>query len=294
MEAAAALKRLTEPSDSPDVTLALCMHHQNGFCKFGERCRKRHINDTCSSQICKSAVCTKRHPKVCKYFATFSTCKFGEHCAYKHMASSKQDTIDELTVKASTLETAVNELTQRIVSLEKEIKNLEKESKTSFLCEQCDYMASSNIVLKRHTTTKHKSSTTMAEAAAAGPHLMPQLDGHISDDEDNIKCNICNYEANSSSEFDSHIKKEHNGIPHTSQWEDNVCHFCNKSFNRFDFNLFDFKDHMTSVHNYTLDGDLCYNCDESPIVGRFVVCSDQRLTMLCTSCQAKEDEFYDT
>jgi hypothetical protein len=41
---------------------------------------------------------------------------------------------------------------------------------------------------------------------------LPQLDGDEEPDEI-FKCNNCHYGAYSSSEFDSHINTEHNGVP---------------------------------------------------------------------------------
>ena len=33
-------------------------------------------------------MCTKRHPKVCKYFAQQGMCKFNEDCAFAHKESN--------------------------------------------------------------------------------------------------------------------------------------------------------------------------------------------------------------
>jgi hypothetical protein len=189
----------------------------------------------------------------------------------------------KLEEKMNCLEININEL---------KTHNKKEAAVEPFKCDQCPYSCTSSTALKSHRTKKHKSITVVADVVATS---LPQLDGHAdaSDEEQDeiIKCNICHHEASSSSEFDSHISKEHNGIPHTSQWEDNVCHFCDKSFT----NTFNFKDHMTSHHSFTLDCDVCYNCDESPIVGRFEVSFDQRVTMLCSSCRAYRDkELYDT
>ena len=67
----------------------ICKHNQKGFCKFGDHCRKKHINDICTSD-CQDKSCNLRHPRTCRYFILNGTCKFGEMCAYTHK-ETKQD-----------------------------------------------------------------------------------------------------------------------------------------------------------------------------------------------------------
>ena len=128
-------------------------------------------------------------------------------------------------------------------------------------CDQCPYLCTSSTALKSHNTKNHKYITVVEDVVATS---LPQLDGHTdaSDEEpyEIFKCNICHYEAYSSSEFDRHINTEHNGVPHTSQWEDNVCHFCNKSFT----NTFNFKDHITVTNHRSSASSRCPSTRGSP------------------------------
>ena len=50
-------------------------------CNFGDSCRKPHNSEPCESIVCIVQSCEKRHPRCCKYFATFNICKFGAECA---------------------------------------------------------------------------------------------------------------------------------------------------------------------------------------------------------------------
>ena len=220
MEGELALKRLTESADFSDVTLAHC----------------------------KSKACLKRHPKVCKFFTSFNSCKFGEHCAYKHVTSSKQDTIDELSVKLASLENAVKEITHRIECLEKVIEKLTKESKSSVPCNQCDYKASSEVVLKRHITTKHKEleierempegndlqTSLPLEERAAEPNTSPPRAAGPSY---TYTCLICDDEYMGSENFKNHMVMVHKlggntnkcficGEVLTSTHRPKVCDFC--------------------------------------------------------------------
>ena len=124
--------KMSSERNSPDVTLALkdstksnqpiCKHFQSGFCKFGDRCRRPHVNEICESPQCNLSSCFQRHPKLCKYYSTFSTCKFGDNCAYKHVSFSDtkftklQNEIDNL--KAS-LQGVLQSLTLKEIEIHK-------------------------------------------------------------------------------------------------------------------------------------------------------------------------------
>ena len=83
--------------------MEICKHNQNGFCKFRERCDKRHDNEICRSRKeCTDSECTKRHPRECKYFQLYGYCTFSDTCAYSHMAHKNN--------KVETLEKEVAEL----------------------------------------------------------------------------------------------------------------------------------------------------------------------------------------
>ena len=63
----------------------ICSHYMFGYCKYKESCVKQHVKGECKKlAACKSKVCLKRHPKVCKRFAVEKFCKYGPGCAYLH------------------------------------------------------------------------------------------------------------------------------------------------------------------------------------------------------------------
>lgn len=148
------------PLDSTDVTLAqsdaspVCKHFQTGFCKFAERCKRRHVKEICQTTHCSSKTCRKRHPKLCKFFSLNHFCKFGDLCCYKHHIAESQNTPHLLTV----LQTKVDEMEHMIKSLQSEIVALKNINK----CEVCDYMATSSTTLKTHMTKKHKHASEAA------------------------------------------------------------------------------------------------------------------------------------
>ena len=38
----------------------VCKHNQTGFCEYGERCRKQHVNIKCNQDECKDKKCSRR------------------------------------------------------------------------------------------------------------------------------------------------------------------------------------------------------------------------------------------
>ena len=66
----------------------VCRHNKFGFCKFGERCHKRHVDKCCENSECDVKLCENRLPRICKYFSIYKRCKYNEFCKYKHFDES--------------------------------------------------------------------------------------------------------------------------------------------------------------------------------------------------------------
>ena len=66
----------------------VCRYNQRGYCKHDAKCFNFHENETCKAEICKDHICTKRHPKVGKFFTLQGKCKFNEDCAFAHKESN--------------------------------------------------------------------------------------------------------------------------------------------------------------------------------------------------------------
>jgi hypothetical protein len=96
--------------------------------------------------------CRKRHPKQCKKFKSGDGCRFNESCAYNHLESKsdqKQDELKEIvnnlekkvlemtgknsleSKKVKQLEKVVKAMCRKVLSLESEIENIKKNTKTS-------------------------------------------------------------------------------------------------------------------------------------------------------------------
>ena len=213
----------------------VCRYFHNGYCKFGECCRKQHNKEVCSIQHCDSKECNNRHPKACKYFIFHQFCKFGEKCAYLHNISKSQINIHELNEKVQILEGSIKLLTKQIEELAKEleISKTMKNSTDSLMCDKCEYTNSSNTVFKIHKTMNHQivvedNAQKRAEALfCPPPPVVSDLNQHTSQEFETFKnvnnssyfkCEVCGYTASSSKVLNlhktmNHKEKEDKNVP---------------------------------------------------------------------------------
>ena len=120
------VQHIQRPDNSSNVTLVsgdthVCKHYKFGFCKFGEKCHKQHLKETCQTEDCNLKTCHKRHPKICKFFSVNQVCKFGDACCYKHKLSASHCKILE---QISSLQATISSMSESIQALEDEILRL--------------------------------------------------------------------------------------------------------------------------------------------------------------------------
>ena len=112
----------------------ICLYNKFGHCKFGETCQKHHLKELCEIKSCETQSCSKRHPRICKYYYEYRRCKFGSYCSFSHRASSSNtienyDKISELERKMSSLEKTVTKSEIKIKKLEDAIDSVEVKNK---------------------------------------------------------------------------------------------------------------------------------------------------------------------
>ena len=291
----------------------VCKHFQTGYCKFREQCRKQHVTELCGIDNCKSKACTKRHPKVCKFFTAHNMCRYNEKCAYLHTITKEESDTAALLIKVAHLEDTLKVMDEKLKALEEIIEKLNSESipasSGTFKCDKCDYKASKNSILKRHKTSKHKTILPELEHERSTAHdnsLQLELDLQEREDEayidsslsdkDNyiapslplirFKCELCMHESESSNALHGHISIHHNpSILHTSKWETNKCHICITMFT----NTTHFKSHMLEQHGFTYDSTACLNCESSGPLGYYTPVPDQVIYMICKECELWDD-----
>ena len=73
----------------------LCRRNKFGYCKYGEKCRKKHINQLCVEKTCEIFNCDKRHPNICTFKRDYGYCKFAEYCRFNHDKPKEIIAVDE-------------------------------------------------------------------------------------------------------------------------------------------------------------------------------------------------------
>ena len=97
----------------------LCLFNKFGFCKFGDKCRKHHVNDNCERHSCDVLTCTLRHPNVCKFDRDLGRCKF-DPCAFLHIENencieSLKKQNEDILEKISKLDDMIKEIDDKII-----------------------------------------------------------------------------------------------------------------------------------------------------------------------------------
>ena len=94
--------------------------YQTGFCKFKEKCRKKHEYEVCQNpESGTEKDCIKRHPKLCRNFSKYGKCVHSDKCAYKHTEYVN----DQLKVFEAMM-TLIMKQQQDISTLKEEVNDL--------------------------------------------------------------------------------------------------------------------------------------------------------------------------
>ena len=291
----------------------VCKHFQTGYCKFREHCRKHHVSELCDKANCNSKACKKRHPTICKYFTAHNVCRYQDKCAYLHTITEEKSDTAKLLSKVDHLEDTLKVMSKKVLALEEKLEIMNIESNPSliqtFKCDQCDYKASKNSVLKRHKTFKHNTVISALEQERSTTHddslqlvlplqeredetcldSTPSIEAnHLTPTLTHLKfeCDLCQHESKSTAALHGHISVEHNpNIPHTSKWEKNKCHICSK-IDHPPFNTTEhFKSHMLEQHGFVQDSTVCLQCESPGPLGYYTPVPDQLIYMICKECE---------
>ena len=132
-----------------------CWFQNSGFCKFQVNCKFKHVEGVCQETNCRNKICSRRHPRKCRYFFLRNYCRFGQDCRYDHnvvceacqnlkfLLNKEMEKVDRVTAeKDAIIETLKRELSEvkaelafvgesesrKVDELEKEKDNLKKEN----------------------------------------------------------------------------------------------------------------------------------------------------------------------
>ena len=215
----------------------VCKHYQTGYCKFGEHCRKHHVNIICKKENCNSKDCIERHPKICKYFTVGNACKFDDSCSYLHVKRnensdiSEQNTLkekvqemekkmeeaalkvehNELKEKVKLLEAVVQNMFQNLIRLDREVGELRTINKSKDITEK----ASTKRLSIKEVTIPEKEYQSKEETISKEVDIIkkvnnPKLSNFKEDKlNDHFKCDNCDYSCKKSNVMKKHMNTKH-------------------------------------------------------------------------------------
>ena len=206
------------------AAVAICLHNKFGFCKHGEKCRNRHIQEICNNDECKVNECARRHPKECRYFRLFKRCKFGEYCAFSHEIPL-DPAFEELKVVKQNLKDLEKEVRDKNEEIKDILKNIEKSLNALNLLKVLPNSTTKNNISTNKSTLTMVSvnpSNTEKITNTSITSAIPQLDGEINADSSTthspFECENCKKSFESEETLKSHTDLH--------EWGCDDCYLC--------------------------------------------------------------------
>ena len=112
---------------------SVCQFEKFGLCKRKQECDFFHPTLVCDDQNCTIKLCRKRHPLICRYYASVGHCRFNGECKFDHKK------VDEMKSYKSQMNAMEIKMKSKIDILEKKC-DTELESLTNAFQDRLEYM----------------------------------------------------------------------------------------------------------------------------------------------------------
>ena len=103
-----------------------CIYAKFGKCKK-EDCNYHHPRDICCDKTCEIHLCSKKHPRHCRYFWGFNLCRNEDSCKFKHSKDPNHTDVkknEDLEKKYDNLLAQFKDLKKRCNVYDDEIETL--------------------------------------------------------------------------------------------------------------------------------------------------------------------------
>ena len=201
-----------------NMSKSVCRFNKFGYCKFGNRCFRKHENEIYENAKCNSKECSLRHPKNCKYFLDFQYCKFGAYCKFSHptpitKATSKE--IDDLKEKLKLLKKEIDAKDKLIKEKNNEMEVLKKEHESETKKQESEYFKEiEGIRNDLHVTQMlfdaFKEDMTYKYGYDSSAQTSDEeLDEIEISNVENNECNICDFKGKTTGGLKTHIRRKH-------------------------------------------------------------------------------------
>ena len=195
----------------------ICRYNKFGYCKYGDKCHFRHINEKCVTKDCNISDCEKRHPKICIFIRRFGRCKFTTYCSYDHEKPKENDEkISELEKKVENLEKFIEKIEPSDKNLAKIVDNKvealevlitmlrktleEKDEQVSALVKKFDYLENK---FNDEQAVKNK------EFVKKMKNLENMIKKNTKSTVEQLNCSECEFTTTSKQGLKTHIKRKH-------------------------------------------------------------------------------------
>ena len=122
---------------------SVCQYEKFGICKRKQECDFFHPTSVCDDQKCIIKLCRKRHPLICRYYASVGNCRFNEACKFDHKK------VDDMKLSQSHFNDMEIKLKSKIDILEKKCEHEKKTLESKLVQMKQDYEAKVNDMEKR-------------------------------------------------------------------------------------------------------------------------------------------------
>ena len=196
----------------------VCRHNKFGYCKYGNRCFRKHENEICENVQCNGKECSLRHPRNCKYFFEFQYCKFGDYCKFSHVTPIMKETskeIDDLKEKLKLLKSEIDAKNKLIQEKNDELEVLIKDHESEMKKQESEYFKEIEGVRNDLYVTQMLFDSFKEDMVYKyGYDSSAQTsDEELNDLEkssvENNECNLCDFRGKTIGGLKTHIRRKH-------------------------------------------------------------------------------------
>ena len=194
----------------------VCRHNKFGFCKHGQSCRKRHVDELCNIESCDINICEKRHPRSCRFFAEYGRCKFLDFCKYKHVNNMKNESSvdNEMKImfeKQTNMENEIKELNEMLKLKDDQILAIALKIDTIL-----DFLKNKDIEEIENSEAVHLHELDEDLEYAEKVHKIDDEKFQLSDDSENneqiaVECSVWDKDLRREIQLFKHMWDEHGG-----------------------------------------------------------------------------------
>ena len=202
----------------------ICAYNKFGYCRYQDKCKRKHENRICENGRCEITSCDLRHPKKCKYYETNKYCKFNELCKYAHFKPVSEEIIQNRTIFDSNTQShkeilaaklnEIEELKCILLKKEREIYNNVEAIKKTYqeVAELQEMNLNRDEKIKVLESEIDKFSMQITTNSNSGDKVDRSMDEYATERQNFMKCEYCSFKSTSSNGLAIHMGRKHKEV----------------------------------------------------------------------------------